>query len=81
MKINPAYHPRIDDGSERCAVVQGNVMDTAVLAEQGAHARQTVRGILRKRPALTFDSEKGAIWRTSSGQRMFAGRSSSATIN
>eukprot|EP00959_Pyramimonas_sp_CCMP1952_P203750 4260959-Pyramimonas_sp.AAC.1 len=39
-------------------VVQYNVLDTAVLADQGAHTRRTVRNILRKRPALTFDSEK-----------------------
>eukprot|EP00959_Pyramimonas_sp_CCMP1952_P348764 7306708-Pyramimonas_sp.AAC.1 len=57
-KINPAYHPRNDDGSDRCMVVQCNIMDTAVYHDPGAHARQIVRNILRKRPVLTFDSER-----------------------
>eukprot|EP00959_Pyramimonas_sp_CCMP1952_P003466 72828-Pyramimonas_sp.AAC.1 len=29
-KINPAYHPRNDGGSDRCMVVQCNIVDTAV---------------------------------------------------
>eukprot|EP00959_Pyramimonas_sp_CCMP1952_P304768 6378381-Pyramimonas_sp.AAC.1 len=33
-------------------------MDTAVHHGQGAHARQTVRNIPRKRPALTVDAER-----------------------
>eukprot|EP00959_Pyramimonas_sp_CCMP1952_P268272 5609467-Pyramimonas_sp.AAC.1 len=60
-KINPACYPRIDDGSERCMVAQCNVVDTAALADQGAHARQTVRNSLRERPALTFESERGYL--------------------
>eukprot|EP00959_Pyramimonas_sp_CCMP1952_P279542 5844614-Pyramimonas_sp.AAC.1 len=39
-------------------VVQCNVVDAAAYADQGSHARQTVRNILRKRPAPTFDSER-----------------------
>eukprot|EP00959_Pyramimonas_sp_CCMP1952_P356332 7462365-Pyramimonas_sp.AAC.1 len=42
-KINPAYHPQIDDGSDRCMVVQCDLVDTAVHHDQGARARQTVR--------------------------------------
>eukprot|EP00959_Pyramimonas_sp_CCMP1952_P027474 577517-Pyramimonas_sp.AAC.1 len=58
MKINPAYHPRIDDGSDRYMVVQCNVVDTAVHHDPGSHARLVVRNILRERPVLTFDSER-----------------------
>eukprot|EP00959_Pyramimonas_sp_CCMP1952_P069130 1443101-Pyramimonas_sp.AAC.2 len=58
MKINPARHPRNDDGSDRYMVVRCNIMDTAVRSDEGARMRQIVRNILRKRPALTLDSEK-----------------------
>eukprot|EP00959_Pyramimonas_sp_CCMP1952_P295373 6177961-Pyramimonas_sp.AAC.1 len=39
-------------------VVQCNIVDTAVHHGPGAHARQIARNILRKRPVLTFDSER-----------------------
>eukprot|EP00959_Pyramimonas_sp_CCMP1952_P443852 9292127-Pyramimonas_sp.AAC.1 len=39
-------------------MVQCDLVDTAVHHDPESHARQTVRDILRKRPALTFDSEK-----------------------
>eukprot|EP00959_Pyramimonas_sp_CCMP1952_P069212 1444545-Pyramimonas_sp.AAC.1 len=58
MKINPAYHPQIDDGSDRYMSAQCDLVDTAVHYDQDAHARQTVRNFLRKRPALTHDSAK-----------------------
>eukprot|EP00959_Pyramimonas_sp_CCMP1952_P171533 3584471-Pyramimonas_sp.AAC.1 len=58
MKTNPAYDPRRDDGSGRYMVVQCNVVDTAVHADEGARARQSVRNIPRKRPALTLDLDK-----------------------
>eukprot|EP00959_Pyramimonas_sp_CCMP1952_P036774 769389-Pyramimonas_sp.AAC.1 len=57
-KANPAYHPQIDDGSDRCMVVQLNLVDTAVHHDPESHARQVVRNILRTRPVLTLDSEK-----------------------
>eukprot|EP00959_Pyramimonas_sp_CCMP1952_P073614 1538620-Pyramimonas_sp.AAC.1 len=58
MGINPAYHPNYDDGSDRYIVVECDIQDTAVLADKDAHARQVVRIILRRRPALTYLSEK-----------------------
>eukprot|EP00959_Pyramimonas_sp_CCMP1952_P020807 438722-Pyramimonas_sp.AAC.1 len=58
MKINPACHLQFDDGSDRYIAVKCDIKDTAVLADKDAHARQMVRNILRKRPALTYDSEK-----------------------
>eukprot|EP00959_Pyramimonas_sp_CCMP1952_P065954 1376970-Pyramimonas_sp.AAC.1 len=66
-KINAAFHPRIDDESERCMVAQYNVMDAAVLADQGAHRRvkqcATSCGSAQHSP-LTL---KGTIRRTSPG--------------
>eukprot|EP00959_Pyramimonas_sp_CCMP1952_P053273 1114273-Pyramimonas_sp.AAC.1 len=38
--------------------VQYNIIDAAVQSDEGARTRQIVRNILRKRPALTLDSEK-----------------------
>eukprot|EP00959_Pyramimonas_sp_CCMP1952_P050044 1046049-Pyramimonas_sp.AAC.1 len=38
--------------------VQRDLVDTAVHPGQGAHARQTVRNIMRERPAPTCDSER-----------------------
>eukprot|EP00959_Pyramimonas_sp_CCMP1952_P447616 9372700-Pyramimonas_sp.AAC.2 len=35
-----------------------NIMDTAAHSDGGARVRQIVRNILRKRPALTLDSEE-----------------------
>eukprot|EP00959_Pyramimonas_sp_CCMP1952_P244890 5118662-Pyramimonas_sp.AAC.1 len=58
MKINPAYHPNYDDGSDRYIAVECDLQDTAVIAEKGAHARQVARNILRRRPALAYLSEK-----------------------
>eukprot|EP00959_Pyramimonas_sp_CCMP1952_P003500 73564-Pyramimonas_sp.AAC.1 len=60
-KINPAYHPRNDDGSDRCMVVQHDVVDPAAHADEGALTRQTVRNIPRTRPALTLDSGRGYL--------------------
>eukprot|EP00959_Pyramimonas_sp_CCMP1952_P343352 7192102-Pyramimonas_sp.AAC.1 len=42
-------------------VVQYIIVDTAVHPDEGARMRQVVRNILRKRPALTLDSEKGDL--------------------
>eukprot|EP00959_Pyramimonas_sp_CCMP1952_P363235 7606654-Pyramimonas_sp.AAC.1 len=36
-------------------------MDTAAHADEGSRARQSVRNILRKRPALTSDVEKAYL--------------------
>eukprot|EP00959_Pyramimonas_sp_CCMP1952_P192589 4027015-Pyramimonas_sp.AAC.1 len=58
MKINPAYDPRSDDGSDRYMVVQYNIMDTAAHADECARTRQSVRNIMRKLPALTLDLGK-----------------------
>eukprot|EP00959_Pyramimonas_sp_CCMP1952_P392945 8233760-Pyramimonas_sp.AAC.1 len=58
MKINPANHPNYDDGPDRYIAVECDIQDTAVIADKGAHARQVVRNILRRRPALTYLSEK-----------------------
>eukprot|EP00959_Pyramimonas_sp_CCMP1952_P467798 9492206-Pyramimonas_sp.AAC.1 len=60
-KINPAYHPQIDVGSDRYMVVQCNLVDTAVHHDPESHTRQVVRNRLRKRPVLTLDSEKGYL--------------------
>eukprot|EP00959_Pyramimonas_sp_CCMP1952_P302431 6328035-Pyramimonas_sp.AAC.1 len=56
--LAPAYHPRNDDGSDRCMVVQCSIMDTAAHSDEGARARQCVRDIQRKRPAHTLNSEE-----------------------
>eukprot|EP00959_Pyramimonas_sp_CCMP1952_P409211 8576078-Pyramimonas_sp.AAC.1 len=56
--INPAYDPRSDDGSVRYMAVQHNLMDPAAHADEAARARQSVRNILRKRPAFTLDLDK-----------------------
>eukprot|EP00959_Pyramimonas_sp_CCMP1952_P112750 2357212-Pyramimonas_sp.AAC.1 len=58
MKINPAYHPQIDDGSDRYMVVKCDLVGTAIHRDEDAHARQMVRNIMRKCQALTYDSEK-----------------------
>eukprot|EP00959_Pyramimonas_sp_CCMP1952_P308580 6458214-Pyramimonas_sp.AAC.1 len=57
-KINPAYHPQIGDGSDRCMLVQCNLVGTAVHHDPESHARQAVRNLLRKLPVLTLDPEK-----------------------
>eukprot|EP00959_Pyramimonas_sp_CCMP1952_P463681 9485360-Pyramimonas_sp.AAC.1 len=68
-KINPAYHPRIDDGSDRCMVVQCVVMDICVHADQGAHTRQTVRNIPQKRPAFDKTNTRKVIKTSSKDSR------------
>eukprot|EP00959_Pyramimonas_sp_CCMP1952_P147024 3077322-Pyramimonas_sp.AAC.1 len=68
-KINPACHPRTDDGSDRYMVVHFNIGDAAVHHGPGVHTRQVARNSQRKCPELTFDSA-GNIWHTSSDQKM-----------
>eukprot|EP00959_Pyramimonas_sp_CCMP1952_P450280 9428128-Pyramimonas_sp.AAC.2 len=58
MKINPPYHPHIDDGSGRCVAVKYSIGDAAVVADDGAHTRQVVRNLLRAHPALSFQFEE-----------------------
>eukprot|EP00959_Pyramimonas_sp_CCMP1952_P411119 8615149-Pyramimonas_sp.AAC.1 len=58
MKINTAYRPRSDDGPDRYIAVECDIRDAAVIADQDAHSRQVVRNILRRRPALTYLSQK-----------------------
>eukprot|EP00959_Pyramimonas_sp_CCMP1952_P064587 1348179-Pyramimonas_sp.AAC.1 len=50
MKINSAYDPRSDGGSDRYMVVQYNIMDTAVHADEEARIRQSVRNISGNAP-------------------------------
>eukprot|EP00959_Pyramimonas_sp_CCMP1952_P031191 653808-Pyramimonas_sp.AAC.1 len=61
MKINPAYRPHIDDGSDRYIAVKCDIKGTAVIADNGAHTRQVVRNLLRGRSALTYLSEKSYL--------------------
>eukprot|EP00959_Pyramimonas_sp_CCMP1952_P254225 5310764-Pyramimonas_sp.AAC.1 len=49
-KINPAYHPNCDDGSDRYIVVEFDIQDAAVIADKDARTRRL--------PALTYLSEK-----------------------
>eukprot|EP00959_Pyramimonas_sp_CCMP1952_P305645 6395939-Pyramimonas_sp.AAC.1 len=61
MQINPAYQPHIDDGSDRYIVVKCDAKDTAVIADNDAHARWVVRNLLRGRPALIRVSGKSYL--------------------
>eukprot|EP00959_Pyramimonas_sp_CCMP1952_P202692 4238699-Pyramimonas_sp.AAC.1 len=61
MKINPAYHPYNDDGSDLYIAVECDIQDAAAIADKGAHARQVARNILRRRPALAYLSEKTGL--------------------
>eukprot|EP00959_Pyramimonas_sp_CCMP1952_P407214 8534400-Pyramimonas_sp.AAC.1 len=61
VKINPAYHPRIGDGSDRYIVVKCDIKDAAVIADQDARTRQVVRNIMRRRSALTYLPEKSYL--------------------
>eukprot|EP00959_Pyramimonas_sp_CCMP1952_P169086 3532057-Pyramimonas_sp.AAC.1 len=43
MKINPAYRPHIDDGSDRCIAMKCDIKDTAVISDNDAHTRQVAQ--------------------------------------
>eukprot|EP00959_Pyramimonas_sp_CCMP1952_P381054 7984257-Pyramimonas_sp.AAC.1 len=61
MKINPAYHPNYDDGSDRYIAAECDLQDAAVIVDKSAHARQVARSISRRRPALTYLSERNDL--------------------
>eukprot|EP00959_Pyramimonas_sp_CCMP1952_P273916 5725379-Pyramimonas_sp.AAC.1 len=67
--MNPPYHPNYDDGSARYIVVECKIQDTAALADKGAHERQVARNILRRRPALTYQSEQADLIGTHKADR------------
>eukprot|EP00959_Pyramimonas_sp_CCMP1952_P194430 4065471-Pyramimonas_sp.AAC.1 len=58
MKINPARRPIASDGSERYRVVQCDVDCAAAHAGDDALARRCVRNVLRKEPALSYQSQR-----------------------
>eukprot|EP00959_Pyramimonas_sp_CCMP1952_P273537 5717631-Pyramimonas_sp.AAC.2 len=62
MRINPADHPKFDDGSDRYIVVQWIMQGAAVLADGDAHARQFIRILSRKRLAHVRFGEGRLAW-------------------
>eukprot|EP00959_Pyramimonas_sp_CCMP1952_P095943 2005979-Pyramimonas_sp.AAC.1 len=58
MEIKPAYHPHVDDGSDRYIAAKCSIKDTGVVVDEAARARQFARNPLREYPAPSYHSEK-----------------------